>query len=215
MYAPRQFREDRRDVLLAAIRDIRFGLVVAGGGDGAMQAAHVPVMVHEDAGGTVLRTHVARANPILGTIGEGAPALCVFQGPHAYVRPGWLPSKTKDGRVVPTWNYVAAQVRGRVRAVTDGGWLRAHVGALSDAMEAGRDAPWGLSDAPEDYVVDHLRGIVGLEIALEAVTGVWKLNQHHPRANRLGIVDGLRAEGDAGGLAVADAMAGAEARSAS
>ena len=40
----------------------------------------------------------------------------MFQGPQAYVSPGWYPSKQAHGKVVPTWNYVVVQARGRLRA---------------------------------------------------------------------------------------------------
>ena len=49
----------------------------------------------------------------------------MFQGPQGYVSPAWYPSKAEHGKVVPTWNYVMVQARGRLRASRIAAWLRA------------------------------------------------------------------------------------------
>ena len=77
----------------------------------------------------MLRAHVARANPLWREARDDVEALVVFQGPQGYVSPGWYPSKAEHGKVVPTWNYVMVQARGRLRAVDDKAWLRAFVDA--------------------------------------------------------------------------------------
>lgn len=41
-------------------------------------------------------------------------ALVIVRGPDAYITPSWYASKVEHGRVVPTWNYVTAQVYGRL-----------------------------------------------------------------------------------------------------
>ena len=76
----------------------------------------------------VLRAHVARANPVWSTARDDVDALVVFQGPHGYISPAWYPSKVAHGKVVPTWNYVMVQARGRLRAIEDRTWLRDFVG---------------------------------------------------------------------------------------
>ena len=43
----------------------------------------------------------------------------IFQGPEAYIRPGWYPSKAEHGKVVPTWNYAAVHAYGRLRVMND------------------------------------------------------------------------------------------------
>ena len=58
-------------------------------------------------------------------------------------RPAWYPSKAEHGKVVPTWNYVMVQARGRLRAIDDTAWLRAFVDRLTDRHEGGRAAPLG------------------------------------------------------------------------
>ena len=76
----------------------------------------------------------------------------IFQGPEAYIRPGWYPSKAEHGKVVPTWNYAVVHAYGRLEAVEDKAWLLAHVGELSDQQEAPYDARWSTADAPAGYL---------------------------------------------------------------
>lgn len=211
MYAPPQFREERRDVLVAALRAIRFGALVAVARTGP-EAVHLPMLVREGADGLALEGHVARANPFWRLAADGGIGLAILQGPHAYVHPGWYETKRLTGRAVPTWNYVAVHARGRLSVERDPDRLRAHVGELTDAHEAGRAEPWAVSDAPDDYVDSLLRGIVGVRLAVEALEGAWKLIQHHPEVNRLGVVAGLSAEDDEGARAVASIMADRERR---
>ena len=204
MYARDEWRETDRARLIEAMARIRLAALVVGP---ALEAVHAPCLVRETDGALVLETHVARGNPVWRAAGDGAPALAMFQGPAAYVRPGWYPSKAETGKVVPTWLYVAIHARGPVRAVTDPDWLRAHVAALSAAQETGKPDPWSTDDAPEDYLASMIRGVVGLSLTVGAVEGVWKLNQHHADANRAGAQAGLAASDSPGDRALAAEMA--------
>lgn len=198
MYVPPAFREDRPQAIHALIDAHPLALLVSTGEDGPT-ANPVPMLLDLSAG--VLRCHLARAN---GQIRElraaqaaGREVLAVFQGPQAYISPGWYASKAEHGRVVPTWNYLIVQVRGVPRVIEDADWLRGQVGALTDRHEAGLADPWSVGDAPDGFVAAQLRGIVGLELPLTRVTGKWKASQNRPAADRAGVIAGLEAAGDA------------------
>ena len=62
-------------------------------------------------------------------------------------------------------------------------------------MEAGRETPWEVADAPADYVDKMVRGIVGLEIEIARLEGKSKMSQNRNDADRQGTVKGLEAEG--------------------
>jgi len=143
MYLPTHFSEARPDVLRACVREHPLGLLVTQSRAGGIDANSVPFVLDADGDAPgVLRAHVARANPLWKTARDDADALVVFQGPHGYVSPAWYPSKAEHGKVVPTWNYVMVQARGRLRAIDDRAWLRDFVSRLTDRHEAGRPAPW-------------------------------------------------------------------------
>jgi len=198
MYLPSHFSESRPAVLRAFVRAHPLGLLVTQNRDGGVDANSVPFVLDAegDAPG-VLRAHVARANPVWQTARDDVDALVVFQGPQGYVSPAWYPSKAEHGKVVPTWNYVMVQARGRLRAIDDRGWLRDFVSRLTDRHEAGRGAPWAVADAPADFLETMLGAIVGIEIALGSLAGKWKVSQNRSAADRAGVVDGLlREHGD-------------------
>lgn len=196
MYRPKQFQEDRIDVLQDLIHACPFATLITTGEAGP-EANHIPFLLAPgtDGGLGTLRAHVAKPNPVWSTDGDGANVLVVFQGPHHYVTPSWYPSKAAHGKVVPTWNYMIVHARGTMRAVQDADWLLAHVSALTDRQEAGRKAPWAVDDAPAEYLDKMIGGIVGLEIAVTSLEGKWKMSQNRNAADRAGVAGGLRKEG--------------------
>lgn len=117
--------------------------------------------------------------------------LTVFQGPHAYVSPTFYATKRETGKVVPTWNYAIVQARGVARLHTDAAWLEAQIEALTSRHEGNRAPSWAVSDAPRSFIESQLRGIVGIEIEIDAIDGKWKVSQNRPEADRLGVAKGL------------------------
>lgn len=157
------------------------------------EAEHLPLLWDRgpaDGAHGTLRGHVARANPVWHEA-AGQPVLAVFRGPQAYVTPSWYPSKAASAKVVPTWNYAVAHLRGRLRAVEDAPWLRTLVGRLTDTHEEPFAHRWQVSDAPDDYIAQMLRAIVGIEIVVEAVQAKWKMSQNRSAADRAGVAAGL------------------------
>jgi transcriptional regulator len=193
MYLPSHFAESRPEVLGKLIHDHPLGLLITLA-DAGLQANPVPFFLDADpAGGPgILRAHVARANPVWREARTDLDALVVFQGAQAYVSPNWYPAKAEHGKVVPTWNYVTVQARGRLRAVDDGEWLRAFVTRLTQRHEASQARPWAVGDAPPDYLDSMLRAIVGIEIVLSSLSGKWKVSQNRSVADRAGVARGLR-----------------------
>lgn len=203
MYRPPAFREDRPAPLHATIRAHPLATLVTHGPSG-LTANLVPFMlVPGEDGPDLLRAHLARANPQLADLRAGGEALVIFQGPQAYVTPSWYPSKHEHGKAVPTWNYILVQAHGRPRVIDDAVWLRAQIDALTTLQEADRDAPWAVADAPADYVTAQLKGIAGVEIAIERIEGKWKTSQNQPAANHAGVVAGLREQDPASPMAAA------------
>ena len=189
MYVPPPFRVGE-DEAWAMLAHARLGVLVTHGPEG-LQATHLPFVLESDR----LIGHLARANPHARASVDGE-ALVIFQGADAYVSPNWYPSKAVDGRAVPTWNYEAVHIRGRLSWFSDPERLRDAVDRVSNRFEADQPVPWTTADADPDYVARLLGAVVGLEIAITSVTGKRKLSQNQPAANFEGVLAGL----DAGGL---------------
>jgi transcriptional regulator len=198
MYLPSHFEEKRPEILDEMVRAHPLGLLVTQDAAGELAANTIPFLLDADpAGGPgILRAHVARANPLWREARGDVDSLVVFQGPQAYISPSFYPSKAEHGKVVPTWNYVMVQARGKLRAIDDPEWLRTLVTRLTERHESPRAQPWAVADAPADYITTMLRAIVGIEIVLTALTGKWKVSQNRSAADREGVARGLAHAGN-------------------
>lgn len=204
MYLPAHFEESRAEVLHALMREHPLGLLItqtqppADGSAAHIDANALPFHVDANRGphGTLL-AHVARANPVWHTTRTDAEVLVVFQGPQTYVSPGWYATKQDTGKVVPTWNYVLVEARGRLVVRDDAAWVHALVSTLTDTHETTQPKPWKVTDAPADYIAATLRAIVGIEIELTSLQGKWKVSQNRSAADRAGVVHGLDSSGQA------------------
>jgi transcriptional regulator len=196
MYVPPRSRESRVPVLQQAVENIRLGTLVTFSG-GELRATHLPMSIDARRGpnGTLVG-HVARSNPQWRDAEDGVPGIASFLGPNFYVSPSWYPTKRETGKVVPTWNYIAVEARGRVRFFHERDRLHAIVDRLTRLQEATREAPWSVDDAPEAYVDAMLGAIVGFELAVESLEGAWKLGQHKPEADRAGVADAIATGSD-------------------
>jgi transcriptional regulator len=191
LYNPRWFKEDRPEFLQAEIRRLSFGTLVTNASSGLL-ASHVPMMLDLSKGGYGrLYGHVARGNTQWRDTPSGSEGLAIFLGPDAYITPRWYETKKEDGRVVPTWNYVAIHVRGPVTFFEDPERLREAVTNLTQHHESTAEEPWEVSDAPEPYIAAELKSIVGFEMPITRIEGKWKMSQNRSEADREGVIAGL------------------------
>ena len=206
-YPSPAFREDRIDVLHAAIRELHFGLLVTHTEDG-FATSYLPWELDAPRGmhGTLVG-HLARYNPQWQVPAEGADALVVFQGPHAYVSPSWYPGKREDPRQVPTWDYLAVEARGVLTTFDDEARLYELLTRLTDRNEAGREHRWCVTDAPDDYVRKEMRCIIGIELRIESLVGRYKLSQNRNAADQEGARAGLASAPTERERVLADAIA--------
>jgi transcriptional regulator len=121
--------------------------------------------------------------------------LVVINGPEGYVSPRWY----ADPEQVPTWNYIALELEGRVRRMEADGLLN-----LLETLSAREEArvtegkPWTLDKVPEAKLRGLLAGIVGFELDVQAWRPTFKLSQNKPTEERARVADGLEQQGSAG-----------------
>ncbi len=144
-----------------------------------LRSVFVPFLVHEGA----LATHVARGNDWWRDASPDEEVLVVVSAASAYVSPRYYPSRLADPRVVPTWNYVAVEVLGRLRVHEDPAWLAGQIRRQTARFEAPGE-PWRVEDAPADYIERQIGAIVGVSVAVTSITGKAKLSQNRPDEDR-------------------------------
>ena len=189
LYVPAHFRNDDPDALFAFIEQHAFATLVSSGSRG-LHVSHIPLLPEREGGKVRLLGHVARGNAQWEALEGAEHVLAIFNGPHAYVSPGWY----QNHPAVPTWNYAVVHAHGRARLM-DEAELHDLVVRLSNTYEAGRPKPWRATELPADFVANLLKAIVGFEIEVDRLEGKFKLSQNRP-AEVPRVIEALEREGE-------------------
>lgn len=190
MHPNSAFRTDDRALMESLIDQIGFAMIFATTPDGP-RVAHTPIVWTGDG---AVHFHLARGNALTRHL-DGTTALAVINGPEGYVSPRWY----ADPEQVPTWNYVALELEGRIRRM-DGEGLLGLLETLSAREEARvtEGKPWTLDKMPEAKLRPMLNAIVGFELEVQAWRPTFKLSQNKPADERERVAAGLEAQGSAG-----------------
>ena len=198
MYLPHHFEETRVEELHRVISEYALGTLVFNGPNG-LDANHLPFELNPNAGERGhLIAHVARANPLWQEAKGGDEVLVIFRAADAYVSPNWYPSKHESHRQVPTWNYQAVHVHGKIKIHDDERFVRGVVARLTRVNEArtGSDKPWKMTDSSKEYIDQMLTAIVGIEIEITRLIGKWKLSQNREERDRMNAAEELHKRGE-------------------
>lgn len=188
MYIPPSFEIADPARALEIIASHPFGLLITCE-EGIPYVSHLPFIAERRAEGLSVIGHVARGNPHARAVSAERPATVVFNGPHAYVSASWY---ERPYETVPTWNYAAVHLCGRLQE-TDA-WQA--VRALSDAMEGPGAGAWDPQRLDPAYRDGQLRGIVAFRLEATAVYAKAKLSQNRSDADRLRVMRRLLAADD-------------------
>jgi len=187
MYIPPKFAVDNEEAL-QIVDDAGAAMLVIQTTEG-MASVYVPILVTDNR--QVLATHVARANPWWKAVSDGAEVLALFLAASAYVTPSYYPSRFENPGVVPTWNYVAAEIRGRATIHDDLEWKLRQTGLVTERFERGRDPEWRADHLDQQFREGQLKAIVGIEIAVASIGGKAKLSQNRPEIDRANVREQL------------------------
>ncbi|BCS24059.1 FMN-binding negative transcriptional regulator [Aspergillus puulaauensis] len=230
MFIPPVHAETETAALLQFIHENSLGMLITGvksSSHNFLQCTHAPFILDaasepdtSDSPGR-LRAHIAKQNPQVKGIIEALEqenstgnvtqlddeVLVVFNGKHDhYVTPKYyIETKPDTGKVVPTWNYSAVQVYGKLSLYYDSRtpeaaeFLAQQLHDLSQHTERSimgytggdRAQPWKVADAPEKYIELMQRNIVGIEIRIDKIEGKHKMSQEMKTGDREGVVKGF------------------------
>jgi transcriptional regulator len=182
MFIPKTNRIEASDEIWRFIDANSFSLLLSQR-DGRVSGTHLPILsgTHPD-GTRYLHGHLARANPQWRDWQPDDEMLVVFTGPHAYISSSWY-----DHINVPTWNYIAVHVYGRLRII-EGDELYASVKSLTDKYEAKSGRPVTMEGLPAELVERELKAVVGFAIEITEIQGKQKLSQNRDDANHATII---------------------------
>ncbi|MBA2407058.1 MAG: FMN-binding negative transcriptional regulator [Chitinophagales bacterium] len=145
---------------------------------------HLPLELEKNEDGEkFLWGHLSRANPQWKSFKDNDEVMAIFLGPHTYNSSSWY-----DHVNVPTWNYIAVPMYGKVK-IAEGEKLREML--KPGVYEAVSQKPVSVHTMPDAYVQKEMKGIVGFEIAIERIEAKWKLSKNRDAANYQQIISEL------------------------
>lgn len=236
MFIPSAHAETETPVLFQFIRENPLGMLITGIGSSQdfLQCTHAPFILDppKETDNTpygCLRAHIAKQNPQVKGMIEHLEnksdvhefeddVLVVFNGQHHhYVTPKYyVETKPDTGKVVPTWNYTAVQIYGKLSLYYDSkspearDFITKQINDLSQHAEGSvmgytggeNPQPWKVSDAPEKYIELLQRNIVGIQIRINKIEGRFKMSQEMGRGDRDGVARGFEKMGGEAGEAI-------------
>lgn len=178
------FRNETHDRNLEFAAARGFGMLTING-ESSPLIAHVPFALSQ--GRDMIEMHLVRSNPVARAV--PAQAVMAVGGPDAYISPDWYGIDDQ----VPTWNYIAVHIRGRLE-LRPQEELRGMLDRLTARFEADLPKPpWTADKMPPELLDRMMRSIVPARLHIEDVQGTWKANQNKPDPVRLAAADQLEA----------------------
>lgn len=193
MYLPTHFKHDQLDDLVELIQQYPLATVVMTAADGTLEVNHLPLEYEMQQGGfSVLRGHIAKANPMFEILNQSAQVYVIFQAEDAYISPNWYEGKQEHHRVVPTWNYRVVHVKGEILKLDDDKYLRGVLARLTRMHEANQPMQWKMGDAPNDFIAEQLEKIVAIEIDIQSMIGKFKVSQNRSAVDVMNVAKALK-----------------------
>lgn len=183
MYRPPKYRKDDKEFIFSFIEENPFASFILKGE--RLLATHIPVLAEGNAEDFRLYSHIANHNEQKAFIEDGAEALLIFHGPHAYVSSSWY--KEKD---ISTWDYTAVHVNARIRMQT-AEELEASLERMVERFEKKQESPLYYKDIPELMLKEHLPLITGFWLEPFKIEGVAKLHQAYAKHDIAAVTEKL------------------------
>jgi transcriptional regulator len=197
MYIPTHFRNPKVDEVKDFIASNGFGILISNTGK-KLWGTHLPLELSDDS--NFLHGHLSKANPQWKNFSTDDEVMAIFTGPHTYISSSWY-----DHENVPTWNYIAVHVYGKIKII-EGDELLQSLKKLVDKYETKSVRPFSIETMTPDYLQKSISGLVGLEIQISNIEAAYKLSQNRDGKNHTNIIHELETRGDHDSFQIAEAM---------
>ena len=187
MYIPEYFELKDQELILKFLEQHPFGALTVNGPDGFPAVAHIPFSCEFTDTGKFLEFHVARENTIVAAISEAGQGKLIVSGAHGYIS-----SSVYTHVNVPTYNYEAVHVSGKISELTSSE-LKKHLTKLVDSFEMTRENKVHMSQWPEQLIESYMTEIVGYRIEADKLEAAFKLSQNRNETDFNRILDDLNA----------------------
>ena len=173
MYTPEYYKNTNVADIKAFIANNSFGILI-NQVDNKPWATHIPLELDVDEEGKdILVGHIAKANPQGAYLKDNTTVLCIFNGPHSYISSSWYKEEE-----VPTWNYIAVHVYGKIRINSEDEVMDS-MHKLVDKYEQNSKCPISLNDMSKN-TLRQVKGVIGFKIYIDDIQATHKLSQTRP-----------------------------------
>lgn len=199
MYIPDIYKLENPDRIREFLKENAFGILI-NQTNGKLWATHIPMLLDRNTSGKeILHGHIAIENPQGAAFEENNEVLAVFTGPHAYISSSWYEKEN-----VPTWNYIAVHVYGKIKIIHDDAVIDS-LTKLVDKYEQNSACPVKVSDLSK-ATMRQTRGIIGFEIEITHIEAKQKMSQNRNDHDFENIIIELEKTHSHSAQAVADEM---------
>lgn len=201
MYVPKINENTNLEEVRDFIHQNSFGILVTQL-ENKPVATHIPIELSKNTNGKdVLIGHISRGNEQWKTFENNENALAIFSSPHSYVSSSWY----QHAVTVPTWNYIAIHVYGKIRVLSKEE-LHQSLIELVNKYETISKNPLHLNDLPAEKVKREMRGIIGFEMEITNIQARYKLSQNRNTEDQQHVIRELKKLDDNGAHYIADEM---------
>lgn len=199
MFAPAIYQNHNQAEIETFLTANSFGILV-NQTDGRLWGTHIPLELDVNIDGQkILVGHVALENPQSKNMTDGDEVMCIFNGPHSYISSSWY-----DHENVPTWNYIAVHVYGKIKihnlqeTILD-------LEKLVDKYESAMENPVKVANFSKRTML-QARAILGFEIQITEIQATKKMSQNRDNKNFENVITELEKTNKTANLEVAAEM---------
>ena len=202
MYIPNLYKNENQSEIEQFLHENGFAILV-NQTNGKLWATHIPLILgtntYPETSGQILIGHISKLNPQAESFNQNDEVLAIFSGSHSYISSSWY-----DHENVPTWNYLAVHVYGKIRLHSFEESIEG-LKKLVNKYEAKSEKPIRIEDLSEK-TMREARGIVSFEIEITNIEAQKKLSQNRDDKNYKNIISELEKTNDSQAIAIANEM---------
>ena len=132
MYIPEIYKNENQEEIHQFLHENGFAILV-NQTNGKLWATHIPLYFEPE--NNLLHWHLSIENPQSIDFKNDDEVLVIFQGNHTYISSSWY-----DHENVPTWNYIAVHVYGKIKILSHDETIL-HLKKLVVKYEANQEKP--------------------------------------------------------------------------
>lgn len=181
MFIPDIYKNENQEKINNFLKKNSFGILI-NQTDGKLWATHIPLVLDINKNGKqILFGHISKENPQWKSFADNDEILAIFSGPHSYISSSWY-----DHENVPTWNYIAVHVYGKIKII-EGEAVIESLKKLVDKYEQKSENPIRIEDLSKK-TMRQTNGIVAFEIEINEIQAQHKLSQNRDKKNKDNII---------------------------